>query len=144
MSTDEPRTIFLVDDDPIFLASLEIDFLPHPEFRIRLFETGELCLEQLYVIPDIIVLDYHLDSVNAQAMNGMQTLDAIKAIHPNLPVIILSAQDKIDVAIDCMHHQAFDYVIKNETAFFRLQKILTTVFEYQKMEKKLNWFMDRM
>jgi DNA-binding NtrC family response regulator len=56
---------------------------------------------------------------------------------------MLSSQDKIDVAINCMHHRAFDYVVKSETAFVRLQKIITTIFEYKKMEKTLNWYMER-
>ena len=57
---------------------------------------------------------------------------------------MLSSQDKIEVAINCMHHKAFDYVVKSETAFVRLQKIITSIFKYQKMEKELNWYMDRM
>jgi two-component system OmpR family response regulator len=56
----------------------------------------------------------------------------------------LSSQDKIEVAIDCMHHQAVDYVVKSETAFLRLQKIIATIFHYKKIEKELNWYMDRM
>jgi hypothetical protein len=43
-----------------------------------------------------------------------------------------------------MHHKAFDYVVKSETAFMRLQKIITAIFELKKMEKQLNWYMDRM
>lgn len=38
----------------------------------------------------------------------------------------------------------FDYVVKSETAFVRLQKAITTVFKYQKIEKELKWYMDRM
>jgi hypothetical protein len=57
---------------------------------------------------------------------------------------MLSSQDKIDVAIKCMHHRAGDYVVKSETAFIRLQKIITTIFTYKKMEKELSWYMDRM
>jgi DNA-binding NtrC family response regulator len=76
-------------------------------------------------------------------MNGIETLDKIKAYNPDIPVIILSSQDKIDVAINCMHHRAFDYVVKSETAFIRLQKIITTIFKYKKMEKELNWYMER-
>ena len=57
---------------------------------------------------------------------------------------MLSAQDKIEVAVDCMHHKAFDYVVKSETAFIRLQKIITTIFEYKKIKKQLNWYMERM
>jgi len=77
-------------------------------------------------------------------MNGLETLNKIKAINSGIPVIMLSSQDKIDVAIKCMHHKAFDYVVKSETAFIRLQKIITTIFSYQKMEKQLSWYMDRM
>jgi DNA-binding NtrC family response regulator len=77
-------------------------------------------------------------------MNGIETLDKIKAYNPDIPVVMLSSQDKIDVAISCMHHRAFDYVVKSETAFVRLQKIITTIFKYKKMEKELNWYMERM
>ncbi len=77
-------------------------------------------------------------------MNGIETLDKIKAYNPDIPVVMLSSQDKIEVAINCMHHRAFDYVVKSETAFIRLQKIITTIFKYKKMEKELNWYMERM
>ena len=77
-------------------------------------------------------------------MNGLETLDKIKTFNPKTPVIMLSSQDKIEVAINCMHHKAFDYVVKSETAFVRLQKIISSIFKYQKMEKQLNWYMDRM
>ena len=90
------------------------------------------------------MLDYFLDSVDKTAMNGIDTLDKIKALNPDIPVIMLSSQDKIDVAIECMHHSAFDYVVKSETAFMRLQKIITNIFKYQKLEKELSWYMDRM
>ena len=57
---------------------------------------------------------------------------------------MLSSQDKIEVAINCMHHKAFDYVVKSETAFMRLQKIIQSIILYKKMEKELNWYMERM
>jgi len=136
--------IFLVDDDALFLKSLEIDFMEHADFSIETFATGELCIDALSESPDVIVLDYFLDGIDKTAMNGISTLDKIKAFNPDIPVVMLSSQDKIEVAIDCMHHQAFDYVVKSETAFMRLQKIITTIFHYQKIEKELSWYMDRM
>ena len=136
--------IFLVDDDALFLKSLEIDFMEHADFTIETFATGELCMSELSKQPDVIVLDYFLDGIDKTAMNGIETLDKIKAFNPDIPVVMLSSQDKIEVAIDCMHHKAFDYVVKSETAFMRLQKIITTIFHYQKIEKELSWYMDRM
>ena len=136
--------IFLVDDDALYLKSMEIEFLQQADFIIETYATGELCIENLTRNPDIIVLDYHLDGIDPTAMNGLETLNKIKAINAGIPVIMLSSQDKIEVAIKCMHHKAFDYVVKSETAFIRLQKIITTIFSYQKMEKQLSWYMDRM
>ena len=140
----EKIKLFLVDDDALFLKSLEIDFLQHADFTIETFATGELCIANLTHSPDVIILDYHMDGIDKDAMNGIQTLDKIKAANPDIPVVILSSQDKIDVAINCMHHRAFDYVVKSETAFMRLQKIITTIFTYKKMEKELSWYMERM
>ena len=136
--------LFLVDDDVVFLKLLEIEFLQNADFEIETFTTGELCIDALSHNPDVVVLDYYLDGVDPNAINGIETLDRIKAINPFIQVIMLSSQDKIEVAIDCMHHKAFDYVVKSETAFMRLKKIITTILETQKLEKQLNWYMDRM
>ena len=141
---NERIKLFLVDDDAVFLKSLEIDFMQSADFTIETYATGELCMTNLSHSPDVIILDYFLDGIDKNAMNGIQTLDKIKSYNSDIPVIILSSQDKIEVAIDCMHHRAFDYVVKSETAFIRLQKIITTLFTYKKMEKELKWYMERM
>jgi two-component system, OmpR family, response regulator len=144
MKNEDKIKLFLVDDDKVFLKLLAIEFLQHADFNIETFATGELCMEKITHNPDVIVLDYHLDGTDKNAMNGLATLDKIKAFNQDIPVIILSCQDKIDVAINCMHHRAFDYVVKSETAFLRLQKIISTIFRYKKMEKELSWYMERM
>lgn len=136
--------LFLVDDDAVFLKLLAIEFLEHADFDVETYPTGELCLAHLSHDPDVIILDYHLDGIVSYAINGIETLDKIKAYNPDIPVIMLSSQDSIDVAVNCMHHRAFDYVVKSETAFMRLQKTITTIFRYKKMEKELNWYMERM
>ena len=140
----EKVKLFLVDDDALFLKSLEIEFLQHADFEIETYPTGELCMQNMSHSPDVIILDYQLDGIDKNAMNGIKTLDQIKAYNQDIPVIMLSSQDKIDVAVNCMHHRAFDYVVKSETAFMRLQKIITTIFTYKKMEKDLKWYMERM
>jgi len=136
--------IFIVDDDPVFLKLLEIEFLENGDFDIETYESGEQCIENLKNKPDVIILDYLLDSINKNAMNGLVTLDKIKVFDPEIPVIILSAQDKIEVAVNCMHHKATDYVVKSETSFLRLKQIITNAMKYNKMEKQLKWYMDRM
>jgi DNA-binding NtrC family response regulator len=144
MMNEKKILLFLVDDDELFLKSLEFEFTETTESDIRTFATGELCLDNLSQNPDVIILDYHLNSVVNKAINGLETLDRIKANNQMIPVIMLSAQDRIDVAVNCMKHQAFDYIVKSETAFIRLQKAITTIFHYQKIEKALSWYMEKM
>ncbi len=144
MKNNQKIKLFLVDDDAVFLKLLEIEFQEFPEFSVRTFATGELCIAGLSDKPDMVILDYQLDGIDKKAMNGIQTLDTIKKINSDIPVVMLSSQDKIEVAVDCMHHKAFDYVVKSETAFLRLQKIITRMMEHTKVEKQLNWYMERM
>lgn len=144
MVNEKKILLFLVDDDPLFLKSLEIEFAQNTESDIKTFATGELCIKNIAQNPDIIILDYYLNGVNKNAINGLETLDRIKTINSQVPVIMLSSQDKIEVAVNCMKHQAFDYIVKSETAFIRLQKAITTIFHYQKIEKALSWYMEKM
>jgi two-component system, OmpR family, response regulator len=145
MMMDENKILlFLVDDDALYLKSLEIDFIDNTESIIKTFPTGELCLENISQNPDVIILDYYLNSIDRDAINGLETLDRIKIANQAIPVVMLSSQDKIEVAVNCMKHQAFDYIVKSETAFIRLQKTITTIFHYQKLEKALSWYMEKM
>ena len=122
--TNDKVKIFLVDDDVDFLKLLKIQLLQQHDIIIETFSTGELCMENLSSNPDIIIVDYNLDSVEKGAMNGIQTLDKIKAVNADIPVIMLSAQDEMDIAIQCMTHKAFDYVVKSATDFPRLKKVI--------------------
>jgi two-component system, OmpR family, response regulator len=144
MTNKKKSLLFLVDDDALYLKSLEIEFSQNSEVSVKTFATGELCLENISQHPDIVILDYYLDSVDPTAKNGIETLDKIKSSNPMIEVIMLSSQDKIEVAVNCMKHKAFDYIVKSETAFIRLQKVINTIFLIRNTEKALSWYMERL
>ncbi len=138
MENNQKIKLFLVDDDAVFLKLLEIEYLQNTGFVIETYLTGELCIENLHHRPDVIVLDYHLNGNDKKAMNGMKTLDKIKSNHPDIPVVILSAQNDIDVALSCLHHKAIDYVVKNKSAFIHLQSTINTIFDFKELEKDMH------
>ena len=144
MINEKRNLFFLVDDDELFLKSMTIEFSENTKSDLITFGTGEECVKNLKLNPDIIILDYYLNSVDKEAINGLETLDIIKSVNNQIPVIILSSQDRIEVAVNCMKHQAFDYIVKSETAFVRLQKAITTIVHYQRIEKALSWYMEKM
>jgi two-component system, OmpR family, response regulator len=129
--------VFLVDDDAVFLKLSEIEFRQHPHFEVETYATGEACIKNLWYNPDVIVLDYHLNSVDKNAMSGIETLDEIKKANENILVIMLSAQGEMDVALNCMQHKAFDYVMKDKTVYTRLPQIITTIFDFKNTDKKM-------
>ena len=137
MKSENKPLLFLVDDDALYVKALEIEFLQHTDFTVETFATAELCIARLSEKPNLIILDYHLDGIDKNAMNGLSALKKIESINQDIPVVMLSSQDKIEVAINCMHHKAFDYVVKSETTFVRLKKIIDVLMRYQKLEKQL-------
>jgi DNA-binding NtrC family response regulator len=133
MATNK-RYIFLVDDEPIQNEMLKDYLNERFVYEVKTFDNGEQMLQNMHLHPEIVVLDYHLSSHKTEAKNGVEILKAIKDKHPDTQVIMLSGQDKIDVAIDSMKYGAYDYVVKGETAFSRTENILNNVSELHKMK----------
>ncbi len=127
MNNEAKLKIFLVDDDALFLKNEALELNSNNEFTIETFANAELCLENVYKNPDVIIIDYWLNGVETSSMNGEQALDKIKRYNSDIPVVIHSAQEKIDVAVNCMHHRAFDYVVKSRSAIEQLRQIITTI-----------------
>lgn len=138
--------VFLVDDDIFFLESLN-HFLSSQDFQaeIKTFTSGEDCLASLEEKPDVVVLDYYLTSgKNDKSLNGMEVLKRIKSTYPEIRVIILSAQDNIEVAMETMKAGAYDYVSKSESALVKVRNIVGNYATNRKtaieLNKKLSYY----
>ena len=126
--------IFLVDDEPIQNEMLKDHIGSLFQYQLKTYENGEDAIRDMGLKPAIVVLDFHLSAHLPNAQNGVEVLKKIKELSPETEVIMLSGQDKIDVAIDSMKHGAYDYVIKGETAFSRIQNILDNIIELHSLK----------
>jgi two-component system, OmpR family, response regulator len=133
------ESILIVDDDPAQANMLQ-DFLKNSERNIRTINSGEDLLRTLDTDPDVIFLDYNFDMAGATAMDGLQILQEIKKRKPKVEVVMLSAQDKIDVALNTMKYGAFDYVIKGETAFHRAENALANILKRNELQNQLRFY----
>jgi DNA-binding NarL/FixJ family response regulator len=120
MITTPPKKIFIVDDDKMLCEAMN-DYLtriiPH---KIYTFHTGEDCIKHLSERPDVIILDYYLNSVQKDAANGMEILNTIKKQYPNTHVIMLSSQERYGIAMQTIQQGAEQYVVKDEKAFEKI------------------------
>lgn len=122
--------IFIVEDNPVY-NKLVVNYLNSKKFsRIESFLSGEECMKNISMKPDIIIQDYLLEG-----MNGIEVLKATKKIYPQIEFIFLSGQDSVDVAINTMKHGAYDYIVKDQMALKKMADKITKIIAIQKLVK---------
>jgi two-component system, OmpR family, response regulator len=124
-----PVSVFLVDDDRMTLSSIKHSLAEkfRNDITVTEFATGEECLKKIDEEPDVVVLDYYLNSENPEAMNGIQVLKRIRAQSKDTQVVMLSEQNNLDVVADSFKNDAFEYVPKNESTNLRLENTIKHV-----------------
>jgi two-component system OmpR family response regulator len=121
------KLIFIVDDDP-FINNLVVSRFTSEGFRVEAFLNGDDCLKALKKNPDLIILDYFFVSENKELMNGMKVFEKIKAMRPEIPVIMLSGQDKGEIVLELARKGIDDYVIKDNNLIDNLELAITEHF----------------
>ena len=129
-------TITIIDDD-VMLCEMTRDTLlrKFPGSNVVYYNTGEEALPAIATEPDIVILDYQLDSVKPDAMNGIQILTKLKERFPKLPVIFMSSQDRMEVASNTIKYGAYDYIVKGETAYHKLELAVRQLASLRELRK---------
>ena len=104
-------SILLVDDDTDLLRLLTMR-LSAAGYQVSTAESAEAALAQLAVAqPTLVISDVRLPG-----LDGLQLFDEIRAQHPALPVILLTAHGTIPDAVDATSRGAFAYRPSPSTA----------------------------
>lgn len=116
--------LFIVDDDAANAEMLRKFIEEKFSYQVLSFTNGDDALRNMNLIPTFVLLDYDLDRAGAESTNGLDVLTRIRRTHPKAYVIVLSRQDKLDVATNTTKLGAFDYVVKNPAVFLRVENSL--------------------
>ena len=106
-------SLFFIDDSLMIRKMLEQVFNKSDTFDLHSFSNGEDAIGQLSIQPTICVLDFHLSDDNS-LLNGLEILENIRLKSPETKVIMLSNQNEIGIAVNCLKKGASDYVIKDD------------------------------
>lgn len=128
-----------VIEDELQMSEMLKDFIRHkyPAAEVNRYSSGEEALEKIYEMQDLFIVDYYLDSDNSEAMTGVQFLKKLRERYPNAQVIFLSGQEKAQVAADTMKYGAYDYIVKNDNAFNRLEIVFKNILGETSLKKNL-------
>ncbi len=101
------ETILIVDDEVSICQSLKA-ILEDEGFQVLVAGSGEEAIKLVgEEMPQLVLLDIWLPG-----MDGLETLKAIKAAHPNVLVIMMSGHGTIETAVKATKLGAFDFIEK--------------------------------
>lgn len=101
------KLVYIVDDEQAISKLLSFWVKDKWGYSVDVFSSGEEMLKKLTSKPDLILLDIMLPG-----LNGVESLKRIKQFDENLPVIMLSAQGSVEVAVESLRFGAYDYFPK--------------------------------
>lgn len=120
----EQHRVFLVEDDEVYSFLLDTKLKEISNFDLMAFTTGEQCLENLYLSPSIIILDYSLPGID-----GLETLKRIRRENENAKVIFLSGMEDPRLIEECMNNGAYQYIVKDKDVAVKVYRSVTSILE---------------
>ena len=124
--------VFIVEDNLVYAKTLE-NFI-RSSFsdikEIKIFPVGETCLLELNRKPDMIVIDYMLDTKYLDAASGLEIIKQIRTQNPETNIILLSLQNDIEVVHEAIKKYNCSYVRKDEHTFDRIEEIITEIYSH--------------
>jgi two-component system response regulator AtoC len=125
--------ILVVDDEPILRDSLEVA-LKTSGYEVLTARTGEEGLGRFKKEnPDLILLDHWLPGIN-----GDEVLRRIKDEDPEIPIIIMTAQGSIEMAVNLMKMGAFDFLVK-PFELDQVEDLIKKGLERVRLKKEVEW-----
>src|SRR5215218_5806440 len=117
-----PGSILVIDDEEIMREILET-LLTREGYEVRLAPNATQGLEIARNVPfDAVIVDMMMPG-----MDGISTLDELKKLDDDLPVLMITAFASVENAIAAMKRGAFDYItkpFKNEEVLVVLRNAL--------------------
>lgn len=125
-------SIMIVEDDPWYGKILQHHLSLNPDYRVTRFLTGKECIENLHQKPDLVTIDFSLPD-----MDGAELFKKIKQHSPDLPVIVISSQEDISVAVNLLKMGASDYLVKDDATKDLLWNSVIRIKENQGLKKEV-------
>ncbi len=119
-------SVFIIDDDIFYTSLIEKQLENCGDDEIHTYHSMEPALNDLEKLkPQLLFMDIHLKDINA-----LNYLERIKKMRPKTSVIVMTADDRKDLQIECKEKGAFYFLNKSKNLFKELKQIIEEVNSY--------------
>ena len=124
--------IFIVEDDDWYGEILSYHLSLNPDYKVTRFQNGQECLAKMHLKPDLVTIDISLPDIA-----GDELYKKIKAINPTVPVIVISGQEEVSVAVHLLKMGVNDYLVKDEATKDLLWNSIIRIRENQSLKQEV-------
>jgi len=148
MSLEKPPSVLVADDQGDILHALRV-LLRGEGCRVKTVDTPAEALESLGQSPfDLALVDLNYARDTTSGKEGLDLIEAIRKLDPELPIVVMTAWATIDLAVECMRSGAADFIQKpwenarvvatvfNQTEFYRAKRRATLLAEENRALKE--------
>ena len=128
--------IFIVEDDKWYGEILQYNFSLNPDYKITRFETAKEFLNNLYLQPDLVTIDFSLPD-----MPGDKLYKKIREVNAHVPVIVIviSSQQDITIAVNLLKMGVSDHVVKDEATKELLGNSIVRIRDTQTLKQEVSF-----
>lgn len=134
------KQIFMVEDNEIFAMATAKSIEAHLDCVVKVYNSGEDMIKELYEKPDLLILDLNL-SIDGSSFDGKQVLEIVKCVESNIPVVVLTSSNEIKISLELIKRGAVDFIQKNDNYFPKLLKSLKNILRLNTINKESNLVM---
>ena len=139
MIMEKIYNIALIDDDPMMVLMFKELIKSTENIKAETFLTGEEFFEyNRRGEIDLVVTDYHLDSVNKDAITGRKIIAKLNDLLPDVPVIVVSSQNDVELAIKLLDFKVVDYIEKTDDYLLRVIESIKNVVAFQHLQEEMS------
>lgn len=125
--------IFVVDDDVFYLNLFKQQLFIIGYDDVKQFNDGKQCLLQLNEKPDVIFVDFNMESIS-----GSELIAQIKLINPSIFIVMISSQSNTKPSYEALKLGAFDFILKDNFVEEKLTEILSNINSIKNFNKMKN------
>jgi len=107
------KTIYIIDDDVIYATLMEHQLSENQNLDVKVFYSAEHYFNTEKKLPDLFILDFYLNGVSKENMDGHKALEQIEILNPNQKVIFMSGQKNTELLAQYRKYRNIDFLLKS-------------------------------